>query len=210
MNSEILRGVEKYYTDKVKVHGTLATGVDWNSTESQYLRFRQLSKVIDFSGPFSILDYGCGYGEYLNFLEKDHDDYKLSNYVGFDISKEMISQARDLFSDWTNVSFTSEMDKLEPSDFLIASGLFNVKMDLATDHKWYDYMIEMINLFNSYATKGFAFNALTVYSDEEYMKDYLYYSDPLALFDFCKKNFSRNVALLHDYDLYEFTILVRK
>jgi hypothetical protein len=26
----------------------------------------------------------------------------------------------------------------------------------------------------------------------------------------CKRRFSRNVALLHDYDLYEFTVLVRK
>jgi hypothetical protein len=71
-------------------------------------------------------------------------------------------------------------------------------------------MIETINLFNQISTSGFSFNALTKYSDKEFMKDYLYYSDPLVLFDYCKKNFSRNVALLHDYNLYEFTILVRK
>jgi hypothetical protein len=29
-------------------------------------------------------------------------------------------------------------------------------------------------------------------------------------FDHCKRNFSRQVALLHDYGLWEFTILVRK
>ena len=32
----------------------------------------------------------------------------------------------------------------------------------------------------------------------------------LFFFDFCKRNFSRNVALLHDYGLYDFTIIVRK
>ncbi|MBC7939785.1 MAG: class I SAM-dependent methyltransferase, partial [Chitinophagaceae bacterium] len=37
-----------------------------------------------------------------------------------------------------------------------------------------------------------------------------YYPDPLDLFDVCKRRFSRNVALLHDYGLYAFTILVRK
>ena len=58
--------------------------------------------------------------------------------------------------------------------------------------------------------KGFAFNMLTIYSDKEYMKDNLYYSDPLFFFDFCKRNFSKNVALLHDYYEYDFTILVRK
>ena len=42
---------------------------------------------------------------------------------------------------------------------------------------------------------------------EEYR---LYYADPCALFDYCKRNFSRNVALLHDYKIYDFTLIVRK
>jgi len=42
------------------------------------------------------------------------------------------------------------------------------------------------------------------------MKDDLYYADPCYFFDYCKKKFSKNIALLHDYGLYEFTILVRK
>jgi hypothetical protein len=33
--------------------------------------------------------------------------------------------------------------------------------------------------------------------------------DPLRLFDHCKRTFSPDVALLHDYPLWEFTILVR-
>jgi hypothetical protein len=57
---------------------------------------------------------------------------------------------------------------------------------------------------------GFAFNCLTSYSDAERKRDYLYYADPCALFDLCKRRYSRNVALLHDYGLYEFTLLVRK
>jgi hypothetical protein len=30
------------------------------------------------------------------------------------------------------------------------------------------------------------------------------------VFDLCKRRHSRNVALLHDYGLYAFTVLVRK
>ena len=53
---------------------------------------------------------------------------------------------------------------------------------------------------------------LTKYSDADRMTECpdLFYGDPLLFFDFCKRNFSRNVALLHDYGLYDFTILVRK
>ena len=32
----------------------------------------------------------------------------------------------------------------------------------------------------------------------------------LFIFDYCKKNFAKNIRLMHDYDLYEFTILVKK
>ncbi len=53
------------------------------------------------------------------------------------------------------------------------------------------------------------FNCLTSYSDPEKKRDELYYADPCALFDMCKRRYSRQVALLHDYGLYEFTILVR-
>ena len=42
------------------------------------------------------------------------------------------------------------------------------------------------------------------------MRPDLYYPDPGAVFDRCMRRYSRHVALLHDYGLYEFTILVRK
>jgi hypothetical protein len=42
------------------------------------------------------------------------------------------------------------------------------------------------------------------------MRSDLHYADPGRLFDYCKRRFARNVALLHDYGLYEFTLLVRK
>ena len=60
------------------------------------------------------------------------------------------------------------------------------------------------------SSRGFSFNCLTKYSDAEKMMDNLFYADPCDLFDYCKWNFSKQVALLHDYGLYEFTIIVRK
>ena len=41
------------------------------------------------------------------------------------------------------------------------------------------------------------------------MRDDLYYADPGFVFDHCKRRYSRHVALLHDYGLWEFTVLVR-
>ena len=42
------------------------------------------------------------------------------------------------------------------------------------------------------------------------MREELFYADPGWIFDQCMRRYSRHVALLHDYGLYEFTVLVRK
>ena len=56
----------------------------------------------------------------------------------------------------------------------------------------------------------FAFNVLTSYADPDRMRPDLYYADPCFLFDYCQRRYSRWVAILHDYGLYEFTVVVRK
>jgi len=204
-NKQILKGVETYYSEKVKLHGDKAEGVDWNSKESQYLRFQQLSHVIT-TNTFSILDVGCGYGEYIHFLT--HNNYQF-DYTGYDVSNEMLQLANKKFNTYKNCKFIAEMDS-SLYDYAIASGIFNVRLNLATNQEWLIYIKEQLTEMHTRTRMGFAFNALTSYSDTDKMKDYLYYANPLELFDFCKRNFGKNVALLHDYNLYEFSIIVRK
>jgi SAM-dependent methyltransferase len=206
MHDKILNGVCEYYTNKVEEFGDTHLGVDWNSKASQYLRFEQLSKVIN-EDQFSVLDYGCGYGELVNYLSQV-ENFKMT-YFGYDISKEMLRQASSIFKYRQNVSFLGSLEK-QKFDFVIASGVLNVKLNLASDNEWLDYVITTLNQMNELSVKGFSFNALTFYSEKKYMKDYLYYADPIFLFDYCKKHFSKDVALLHDYKLYEFTLIIRK
>jgi len=97
---------------------------------------------------------------------------------------------------------------LHPHDYLIASGIFNVMLDALAD-EWEEYIKTHLHRINSLSIKGFSFNMLTIYSDPDRMKDYLYYADPCIYFDYCKRYFSKWVALLHDYGLWEFTILMR-
>ena len=208
MSDKILSGVKDYYTGKVKEHGVTPQGVDWNSKESQYTRFEQLSRIITEGNPFSILDYGCGYGELYNYL-KNTLRFADMEYFGFDISDEMIRLACESHKGDSHSEFNTSLPD-NPFDYVVASGIFNVKLELADDEQWKEYILRELGLLNRHSERGFAFNCLTSYSDTELMKSHLYYADPLFFFDFCKKHYSRNVALLHDYNLYEFTILVRK
>ena len=132
-----------------------------------------------------------------------------ARYIGIDISQAMIDEACKIYKGYENTSFLLSADVPEMVDFAVASGIFNVKRESSVAD-WEKYVLCIIENLDKNTSKGFAFNCLTKYSDAEYMKDYLYYPDPCFYFDYCKRNFSRNVALLHDYGLYEFTVLVRK
>lgn len=202
----LLSNVAAYYSEKVATHGATARGVDWNSPESQELRFDQLLKVCDASQPFSLLDYGCGYGALAIYMAASGWDVR---YTGFDISETMLAQAHAMLASRPDCTLISDEMSLQPADYTVASGIFNVRQQ-QNDEVWRDYMLHTLQHINDLSIRGFAFNVLTHYSNPEYMRADLYYADPLFLFDHCKRHFSRSVALLHDYPLYEFTILVRK
>jgi SAM-dependent methyltransferase len=205
-DAKILSDVESYYSEKIKIHGATARGVDWNSPDSQRLRFVQLLKLTDHSQPFTINDYGCGYGALADHLKGDGYAF---HYCGFDISPRMIAKAAELHAGMQEVAFVSKERDLSEADYTVGSGIFNVKLQ-ASSTEWESYVLRTLETINRLSKRGFAFNVLTKYSDPEFLRPDLYYADPLFLFDYCKTKFSRFVTLLHDYPLYEFTILVRK
>lgn len=197
--------VAAYYTEKVVTHGPTARGVDWNSTESQLLRFEQLLRLIPAQAEdFSVLDFGCGYGAFADALAVGHERYR---YQGFDLSSAMIDQATQRLGSDPRHRFTTDVTDLQPADYVVASGVFNVKLH-HPDAEWRAYMEDTVDQLARLARSGFAFNALTSYSDPERQRPDLHYADPLAWFDRCKRRHSRFVTLLHDYPLYEFTLLV--
>ncbi|MEV5754578.1 class I SAM-dependent methyltransferase [Actinoallomurus sp. NPDC052308] len=202
---ELLRDVEAYFEDKIKTHGATHYGVDFTTPSAQTNRFEQLVKVVDGDEAFSINDYGSGYGALVEFLATRWTDFA---YCGFDISKAMRTVGESLYASDTRIRFTGDYAELDMADYTVASGTFNIKLDCDSD-TWQRYVVEEVGRMAAVSKKGFAFNMLTSYSDPEHMRDDLYYGDPLLYFDHCKRKFSRNVALLHDYNGFDFTIIVR-
>lgn len=201
-----LAEVGRYYTEKLTRYGASPQGVDWNSSESQRLRFEQLVRVCGAQARFSLNDLGCGYGallDYLGSLGRDCD------YLGVDISEAMIVKAEELHRGRHGCRFLAAERADRVADYGVASGIFNVRLS-ASDRDWLAHVLRTLDALDAGCTRGFAFNCLTRYSDAAQMKDYLFYADPCQLFDYCKTRFSTNVALLHDYGLYEFTVIVRK
>jgi SAM-dependent methyltransferase len=204
-DSSVLAEVRHYYSERLQAHGPTPRGVDWNSGESQRLRFEQLLSLCAGARDFSLGDYGCGYGALLDHLTELGTPCR---YLGYDIAEPMIHRARERHAHRPGAQFSCEEAILRGVDFLVASGVFNVKLQTPVE-AWNGYVLRTIDRFARLSCRGFAFNVLTSYSDPDRRRPDLYYADPCILFDHCKRHYARNVALLHDYGLYEFTLVVR-
>jgi SAM-dependent methyltransferase len=204
--ANLLADVAEYYSGKLAEHGDTARGVDWNGEESQNLRFAQLCKLVTEPANFSLNDVGCGYGAMLGYLDGHYHNVA---YHGCDVSADMVTAAKARAGKRVDTDFTVGAKPSSIADYSVASGIFNVRLS-HHDADWKCYMQTTLAQLHASSSKGFAFNCLTSYSDADKMRDYLFYANPGECFDYCKKHFSRDVALLHDYGLYEFTILVRK
>jgi SAM-dependent methyltransferase len=197
--------VKSYFDKRIREHGASPRGSDWNSETSQNVRFDQLLRVVE-AQPFSILDYGCGYGALADYLVTRGFD---ADYYGYDILESAIETARKAHQDASRRTFFTDKSKLPTCDYTVASGIFNFRGEQPFE-EWTEYVLGVLDEINRLSRRGFSSNFLTNYSDADKMRPDLYYADPLFLFDHCKRNFSRNVALLHDYRLYDFTLVIRK
>lgn len=201
----LIGAAEEYYSGKFAEHGASARGVDWNSDASQELRFEQLLKVRADDAPFTIVDYGCGYGALVDFLRSRSAPF--AAYTGFDVARSMLEHARETYGG-EGCRFVDHDADLERADYVVASGIFNVKFD-ADGPTWTEYVVATVRRLWELSARGCSFNMLTSYSDPDKMRPDLYYGDPRFFFDLCRRELSRHVALLHDYGLWEFTVIVR-
>lgn len=202
----ILSNVAAYYTSKLERYGTTPQGVDWNGQASQDVRHRQFLRLLDGAHDASVLDLGCGYGDFLRFLRGQGYQGK---FVGYDVAPSMIEKARELHGEAADRQWRIGAKPADVVDFAIASGIFNVKGEVP-DASWTPYVYQTIDVLAHSGRLGFAFNLLSLSSDPERRRPDLYYADPADLLSYCLSRYGRSVALLQDYGLYEFTVVVRE
>ncbi|MEO8382303.1 MAG: class I SAM-dependent methyltransferase [Acidobacteriota bacterium] len=203
--SEPIAAVVEYYEAKLALFGSTARGVDWKDERSQLLRFEQLIRALRLDGrtaPFTLIDFGCGYGALRPFLERQRFT---CTYVGYDRSLRMVEEARREFGSFPRTTFTSDWEDLPHADYVVASGVFNVRLS-TSDETWRHYVLDTMAGIDEKAERGWAVNFLTAYADEDRKRADLHYASPQELFDWCLRSASSKIALLHDYGLYEFTI----
>jgi SAM-dependent methyltransferase len=201
-----IEALTKHYAGLVKRHGAAPEGAQYADRETQERRMAVLCEI-GVTKDSKVLDFGCGTGQLLSFLQRS--DYE-GEYVGYDISPEAIELARSVRpAGRFEVRNILEQPIEERFDYILVSGVFN---NLISDNRAFFEAIS--RRLMAQADAGYAFNMLSRFVD--YFDDGLYYEDPLHAFRFCKEQLSPLVTLRHDYAVrpgsipFEFAIYVHR
>jgi SAM-dependent methyltransferase len=196
--------IAEFYSKKLRQHGARPAGVSWSSLQAQELRFTQLLRLVGSDTTGAVNDYGCGYGALVTRLRRDG---YVGDYVGYDVSRDMVRVAADLHQDLPRCRFTSNESDVPRADYTLASGIFHIRLDFPVE-AWERHVRETMEHLAEISVKGFAFNLLSAAGDNA-QSEGLFYADPARWLTICLRRFPRRVALLHDYALGEFTVMVR-
>jgi hypothetical protein len=208
---------KELYLKKFRAFGEDPRSLSWNDKKSQFLRFKRIAELFKYensqlghshSEPFTVHEIGCGLAHFKDFL--DSSGYNCT-YSGSDIVADFIEHNRRkypqcrFFLQSISDNYDEIDDAIRNNDYYCLSGTFYT-MENNDIKDWESFVFKAILSMFRMAKKGIAFNFLTSHAD--FYDGKLYYADPKEIIDWCIKNLSRFVVLLHDIPLYEFTVVV--
>jgi SAM-dependent methyltransferase len=205
VTADIHADVRNYYAAKVLRYGATPLGVDWTCAPTQQLRFVQLLKLIPRGMDFSVNDIGCGYGALVGFLHRRRRGVAI-DYLGIDLSPEMIAHARR-HNRRPSASFETGCTAPRVADYCLASGIFNVRLQ-HSQAAWTRFVQSTLEDIANASRLGFAVNFLGHAPSASAGPRELYRTDPLAWAGYCERRFGVTPAIVANYGLDEFTLLV--
>jgi SAM-dependent methyltransferase len=188
--------IAKRYEKKFREHGSVCRGVDWPNEKDMQIRYEEMLMVTDGG---SIIDFGCGYGGLLNYMNHNSIDLK---YTGIDIVQSYIDFCRlhykenrknfhcyDVFREKTR----------HKADYVIMNGVLTARYGM-TKKNMLAYSGKLIKKCFEMCEKGLAVNFSSPYCDRH--RDKLFcpgFNEIAALCSKITKKFRMN----HDRIPYE-------
>ena len=206
-----------YYEGLLDKHGENYLALDWNSPESQKLRYQIFKELFVYgtkAADVSVLDVGCGLGDLYGFLKKDGllKRNKL-RYAGVDISPRLIEAAKKKYPDANfGVVDILEERKLPQVDYILCSGVFNIRSLDITSHLEFvkTMLLRMYDLVNYGVAVNFLSQGAMPLSDPEDLNSGRYfYFKPDEILSFCRFITNRYI-IRHDYHPGDFTVYLLK
>ncbi|HXG54325.1 MAG TPA: methyltransferase domain-containing protein [Vicinamibacterales bacterium] len=187
------------YAERLGRLGPVVQALGWRDETQQELRFKVMADGLTHLEGASVLDIGCGFGDFFGYLRgRGH----ALRYVGCDLSPDVLEVARGRHP---GVTFEVRDVLAQPFpagsfDYVCMSGIFNHRL---SDNE--GFLRQMLGTAFATCAAGAAANMTTSYVD--YEDPHLYYFSPEDVFRHCQ-TLTRRVALRHEYPLYEFTVFL--
>jgi len=186
----------------------------WGTTEQQRHRFAMtLTLVLDLTGA-EVVDFGCGFGDYYDFLQEA--GVPLKSYLGLDINPDLLTEARRRHAGESRTAFaamdlTEDQDGEPFGDVGVMLGVLNFNWKDAYDNEAYSQ--RLITRAFTRVRHALVVDFLSARLSPDYPReDFVYYHEPTRLLDFAL-SLTPDVTLKHDYQPIpqkEFMLLLRK
>ncbi len=169
--------------------------VRWGSKELQSRRFEVLAELV--RGNDSVLDVGCGRGEFIEYLDESNA------YLGIDLIPEFIPASKIIYPE-RDFETHDLRDEPRPANVVVASGTFTISSDKIF---W-----SMLDAMWESAGRMMAFNCKSTWAPDDCVSvgGIGYVRDPAETLAGCRERYTRKLKLDCSYLDHDFTIAAFK
>jgi len=191
-----------YYNKQLIEYGQDVKALSWGNVDSQRERFRVLCEI-GYLSDKSILDVGCGFGDFYLYLKEQGISPK--QYVGIDINLLMIGMAKirlpEVRFEVADILTTKLREKY---DYVFASGIFALETP-----NWQSVTERILRKMYQLSNIGIGVNFLSSLTTGGQLPD-RHYANPEDIVAFIRKNLKTRTILRHDYRPNDFTLYIYK
>jgi len=200
------RQIIAHYEACLERHGDSHLGVDWPNAADAETRYRvMLASIRPGDMPASLLDFGCGAGHLLDFIQRNGPQG--IDYRGLDASAKFVGLCqrkypntafyhRDIFEGGAAV---------EPADYVVLNGVLTEKRGMSQE-AMLSYMEALLATVWPLAHKGMAFNVMS--TQVQWQRDDLFHVPFDTMARIVAERLSRHFRFRQDYGLYDYTTYV--
>ena len=198
--------VRKIYDATFEKFGLDARALHWHSPESQQLRYKVLTRRIDFQNK-SVMDIGCGFGDFRIYLE-EHGIHT-PKYLGLEINENFVNSAIEKLATRSNITVRQfdlqDVESLkEHYDITVIVGAFHHCG--VSEPEIYDLLYRTVDHLRTISTEVaimLTSNQSTLPKNDSYV-----YLDPIIILSTVLSKYQESVLLDHSYFSKEFLLLV--
>jgi SAM-dependent methyltransferase len=189
------------YEARLRRFGYSLETLGWGKQGRQDIRFGVLSQPILESLNSSVLDVGCGFADFYDYLvDRGWKGY----YCGFDLVPGLLQVAKKRHPeiDLRELDITAPGLSLGPYDFVVGTGMFNARLKFGNNLEHIECALRNMRRV---ANVAICVDFMSTYVDYQHPEGW--HTDPAWALALGKK-LSRRVLLRHDYMPFEFALII--